>query len=42
MLREVTYLPSVPANGESLTIQVIDTVGSSMAIGSSAPVRRRR
>ena len=34
MLREVTYLPSVPANGESLTIQNIETVGSSMAIGS--------
>ena len=34
MLRDVTYLPSVPANGESLTIQNIETVGSSMAIGS--------
>jgi len=36
MFLDVTYLPSVPANGESLTSQNIETVGSSMAIGSSA------
>jgi hypothetical protein len=28
-LRDVTNLPSLPANGEVLTLKVIDTVGSS-------------
>ena len=32
-LREVTYWPSLPANGDVLTPKIIDTVGSSMAIG---------
>ena len=31
--REVTYLPSLPKNGELLIVKSIDIVGSSMAIG---------
>ncbi len=34
-LREVTYLPSRPANGPSLTLKTIDIVGSSTWIRSS-------
>ena len=34
--REVTYWPSRPANGEVLTPKIIDTVGSSIAIGGMA------
>ena len=36
MLRLVTYLPSRPANGESLTRNIMETVGSSTLIGASA------
>ena len=32
-LRDVTYWPSRPAIGDVLTPKIIDTVGSSMAIG---------
>mmetsp|Transcript_30297 Transcript_30297/g.77258 ORF Transcript_30297/g.77258 Transcript_30297/m.77258 type:complete len:375 (-) Transcript_30297:982-2106(-) len=35
-LREVTNLPSLPAKGEVLTLNVMDTVGSSTSIVSSA------
>ncbi len=34
--REVTYWPSRPAIGDVLTPKIIDTVGSSTAIGGSA------
>ncbi len=33
MLRDVTYCPSRPAIGEVLTPKIIETVGSSIAIG---------
>ena len=33
---EVTYLPSLPANGDTLAEKSIDTVGSSMRISGSA------
>ena len=36
MLREVTNLPSLPANGELFTWNVIVTVGSSTESGGSA------
>ena len=37
-LREVTYLPSLPANGELFTIKFIETVGSSIFTnGSGSP-----
>ena len=36
MFRLVTYFPSRPAKGESFTRNVIETVGSSTAIGSRA------
>ncbi len=36
MLREVTNWPSRPASGEVLTPKIIDTVGSSTAIGGIA------
>ena len=36
MLRDVTYLPSLPANGEVFTWNVMVTVGSSTVSGGSA------
>jgi hypothetical protein len=38
-LREVTYLPSLPAKGEVLTWKVMLTVGSSTVSGGSASAR---
>ena len=35
MWREVTYLPSLPKNGELLMVKSIDIVGSSILIGGS-------
>ena len=36
MCRDVTYWPSRPASGDVLTPKIIDTVGSSTAIGGIA------
>ena len=35
MLRDVTSLPSCPANGELLTLNIMLTVGSSIVTGGS-------
>ena len=38
-LREVTYLPSFPANGESFTIKFIEMVGSSIFTNGSGSMQ---
>ena len=39
MLREVTYLPSLPAKGELLTMNIMDTVGSSILTNGSGSMQ---